>query len=362
MPGTPERTTTVKEWLTSLIGGAPFGILAFDLQGVCTLANVAAGDAFDTAPDRLVDRLSIEIIAEWPELESAMLNSVLPAAEEGGRFDYDCERVVRGERSYNVRGRTIVDGMLMTIDDITAEVRMRREQDLLVEHLEATNRELAEFAYICAHDMKSPVDSLVGLVDDMASFDNMPPEISPAFAIVQRSVKALDKNVRSVNKILEVKKTIGAGSGAGDLRSAIDDVLTVLQPCLAEVEAAVSVDVVGDTSVCLSTPHLRTVVQNLVENAIKYRAPDRPLRVTIRSIDEGGGLLLEVSDNGRGFDSERFQSKVFGLFNRLHQDVEGSGIGLYLVSSIVRSIGGTVSARSYENVGSTFTVRAPHAR
>ena len=220
MPGTPERTTTVKEWLTSLIGGAPFGILAFDLQGVCTLANVAAGDAFDTAPDRLVDRLSIEIIAEWPELESAMLNSVLPAAEEGGRFDYDCERVVRGERSYNVRGRTIVDGMLMTIDDITAEVRMRRDQDLLVEHLEATNRELAEFAYICAHDMKSPVDSLVGLVDDMASFDNMPPEISPAFAIVQRSVKALDKNVRSVNKILEVKKTIGAGSGAGDLQAA----------------------------------------------------------------------------------------------------------------------------------------------
>jgi signal transduction histidine kinase len=102
------------------------------------------------------------------------------------------------------------------------------------------------------------------------------------------------------------------------------------------------------------------VVYNLLSNALKYCAPDRPAVVQLRCRREADTAVLEVQDNGIGLDASQ-QARVFGMFQRVHTHVEGAGIGLYMVKKIVENIGGTVTLRSEPGVGSTFTVSLPCA-
>jgi signal transduction histidine kinase len=128
---------------------------------------------------------------------------------------------------------------------------------------------------------------------------------------------------------------------------------------LAAASGQLTVDATACPGVLLAPKHLRSVLYNLLSNAIKYAAPARPPRVQLRCHPgTSGGLVLEVQDNGLGLDGAQ-QAKLFGMFQRLHTHVEGSGIGLYMVKKIVTNAGGTITVLSQPGVGSTFTVRLP---
>lgn len=80
---------------------------------------------------------------------------------------------------------------------------------------------------------------------------------------------------------------------------------------------------------------LRSILYNLVSNAIKYASPDRPPRVSIRTFHKDGQTILEVEDNGVGIDLDKHGDKLFQMFKRFHSDHPGSGLGLYAVKQIV---------------------------
>ena len=101
------------------------------------------------------------------------------------------------------------------------------------------------------------------------------------------------------------------------------------------------------------------VFGNLIENAIKYLAPERPGRIVVSGRESGPNVRYEVTDNGRGIDPKDFAS-IFELFRRSGtQDQPGEGIGLAHVRALVRRLGGTVSVASRLGEGSTFTVTLP---
>ncbi|MEJ7665240.1 MAG: ATP-binding protein [Hymenobacter sp.] len=83
----------------------------------------------------------------------------------------------------------------------------------------------------------------------------------------------------------------------------------------------------------------------MLSNALKYRDPARPPVVHVRCHTLGASSVLEVTDNGLGL-SESQQARLFGLFQRLHTHVEGSGLGLYTVKKIVENAGGTIAVHS----------------
>lgn len=94
---------------------------------------------------------------------------------------------------------------------------------------------------------------------------------------------------------------------------------------------------------------------------MKYRHADRCSEIRIHSARIDDHVVLEISDNGLGMDLDRIGDKLFGLFNREHTHVEGTGIGLYLVKSIVESYGGEIKVVSTEHCGTTFRMELPHA-
>ena len=108
------------------------------------------------------------------------------------------------------------------------------------------------------------------------------------------------------------------------------------------------------------TKTLRRILNTLLPNAPKYRAPQRAPVVQVRSRCSATHFVLEVQDNGLGLSEEQ-QAKLFTLFKRLHPHVEGSGVGLYLIKRLIENAGGTITVHSQLEVGSTFTVTLPRA-
>ena len=107
-----------------------------------------------------------------------------------------------------------------------------------------------------------------------------------------------------------------------------------------------------------SPKNLRSILFNLLSNALKYRAPGRQPQIEVRTNCDEQWAELHVQDNGLGLAPEQ-QHKLFRLFTRLHDHVEGSGVGLYSIHKLIQNAGGTISVASELGVGSVFSIRLP---
>lgn len=104
-----------------------------------------------------------------------------------------------------------------------------------------------------------------------------------------------------------------------------------------------------------SKKNLRSILFNILSNAIKYKSPDRAPEIRIRTEKSDEFTILSIQDNGLGINDEQ-KKNIFGAFRRAHEHVEGMGIGLYLVKKTVTNAGGDMELESEEGKGSTFKV------
>ncbi len=144
-----------------------------------------------------------------------------------------------------------------------------------------------------------------------------------------------------------------------NLAALVERVRRDLAPVLAA--AGVRLTVEARPTVSFLPKNLRIIVYNLPSNAVKYRDPRRAPVVQLRRHRNETTVVLEVlevPDNGLGLNPDQ-QSRLFGVFQRLHDHVEGSGIGLYMVKKMVENAGGTIAVQSQFGVGSTFIVSFP---
>ena len=103
---------------------------------------------------------------------------------------------------------------------------------------------------------------------------------------------------------------------------------------------------------------LRQLLQNLLQNAYKYRHRDRPLEISLIATSTEDGWQISVADNGIGIDTEQ-QQRVFELFRRAHPDYEGMGLGLAICQRIVERHGGRIWVEPGDAGGSVFSFTIP---
>lgn len=104
---------------------------------------------------------------------------------------------------------------------------------------------------------------------------------------------------------------------------------------------------------------VENIQQALISNAIKYRVPDRPPRITARCQRSAGFIVVTVSDNGQGLDLPRDREKVFGLFQHAHVAPSGAGVALCTIRRIMGRIGGAIDAESRSGEGCDFKLFFP---
>jgi signal transduction histidine kinase len=174
-------------------------------------------------------------------------------------------------------------------------------------------------------------------------------------AMMQDSVERFKRTIEHLTEVTKLQKEQIQPVAMVELGSVIQDVCLDLEPLLQESGGKMEIDITACPSVSFAEKNLRSVVYNLLSNALKYRSPERVVLVRVSCRHEKDYDVLTVQDNGLGINLVHEQ-RLFGMFQRLHDHVEGSGIGLYMVKKMVENAGGKITVESQVDVGSTFSV------
>ncbi len=242
---------------------------------------------------------------------------------------------------------------LQRLDETQQELRRNNDQ------LTRANVDLDNFIYTASHDLKAPITNVEGLLQ--ALLTELPPavrdgaEVRPLLAMMQDSVDRFQHTIELLTDVSLLQRTPAGRPEAVDLAAVVEAVGLDLLPLIRAVGGRVETDLSACPQVLFSEKNLRSVVYNLLSNALKYHHPRRPPLVHIRSRAEGRYDVLSVQDNGLGLDPAR-EDQIYGMFQRLHDHVEGSGIGLYMVKKMVENAGGHLVLQSQPGEGATFEV------
>jgi len=358
--------TEVKEYLISMIGNAPYGLIAIDLEGIVTIANTLAATYLDvpaktshsaTSPDDLVDKPLLPLISGLEPFAAT-----IDACLEKGRKPFDLEQVFFKSRHFNIRGRIILNGLLITIEDVTDQVKAEEALKVQARQLALTNKELEEFAWLSSHDMKSPIISLDGLMSMMEKNKAVRPEFEHIFQMAVNSTRQMRKTIMALNEIIAFRKTLQTEKQKVFFSEIWKEVTTAIQQSILASRADIHADFSACPFVWYPPVHLKSILQNLLTNAIKYKQKNKPPVIHIRSFTEKGATVIEFSDKGIGIDLSLHRKKLFGIFQRFHTHTEGMGIGLHMIHSIVRSYDGEIQIKSKVNQGTTFKIYLSHEK
>lgn len=275
--------------------------------------------------------------------------------------------LVRALPSRNEQGETVQ--WIGTYTDIhehkLALERIDQAQSLLRDNNEALTRvniDLDNFIYTASHDLRAPITNIEGLVQALVSELPAKPEpqsqVGFILQLMQDSVERFKRTIDQLTDVSKLQREHGTAAERVGLASVVEDVRLDLEPLVQSLGAEVQIDVTDCPPFPLSEKNLRSVVYNLLSNAIKYHSPERRPQVWLRGWCEGNNLIISVQDNGLGLDPAG-QQKLFGMFQRLHDHVEGSGIGLYMVKRMIENAGGHIEVKSELGIGSTFLVYLP---
>jgi signal transduction histidine kinase len=238
---------------------------------------------------------------------------------------------------------------------------LEAQRERLIGELEQRNAELERFSFTVSHDLKSPLTTIKGF---LALLETDLPATRPAEvdAEIAQLHQAADYMRDLVDDLLALSR---AGQATGPAETlALDAVAreAVAQVAGGENAARVRIDVAPDLPrVSANRRRLLEVLQNLLDNAIKFSNEGDDPRVEIGATADGDRVVCHVRDNGIGIDPAHHE-RVFELFTRLDPTRDGTGIGLALVSRIIETSGGSVWVESEgAGHGSTFYFTLPTA-
>lgn len=250
-------------------------------------------------------------------------------------------------------------GQMIDLTEVRlAETRLRRT----VEDLERSNRTLEAFAEVVSHDLTSPLGTSQALVETVL--------LHHGHELPGQAALLLERADRQAQRALATARTLLQLATARPDRHTPE--LVDLAPLLREVvesfahelrEVDGRVEVATGCSVLADPDQLHLVLQNLIANALKFRAPERPLLVHVHCAPRPDEVAIHVDDNGRGIDDVGHLEQLFELGTRgLDGDgVEGLGIGLATCRRIVELHGGRMEVVPRPEAGTRMTVVLPAA-
>jgi chemotaxis family two-component system sensor kinase Cph1 len=222
------------------------------------------------------------------------------------------------------------------------------EQVSLSRNLAAKNAELEQFAYVASHDLQAPLNTILGFAELLQK--------EQSSKNLDRIINAAQRMQRLTNDLLTYSRIHQSNNEIVDVNLVVREVLADLQMQIEESKALVEIE--NFPKVIATKFHITQIFQNLINNAIKYRHPDRDLEIQIQCLTQTNYCWFVVKDNGQGVQAKD-QERIFMPFERLHgQKIPGTGLGLALCKKIIQIYGGEIGVNS-DNCGSCFWFTLP---
>lgn len=347
-------------------------IFVRDMDFFITYWNKGAQELYGWSAPEALGKHSQELLrTEYP----APLEEVRAELVQTGRWEGELRRKTASGTEVVVASRWSLRrdeqghpaAILETSNDATERKRREQQIETLNEalavrskDLEASNKELEAFAYSVSHDLRAPLRHMSGYAE-----------------LLQKRVSSLmdEKSHRYMAMILESAKRMGnliddllafSRIGRAETQKTQVNLEQLVKEAVGEVKQEASgrdiVWKIGALPICYGDRSmLRLVLVNLLSNAVKFTRPRPKAEIEIGcALGDRGQVEVFVKDNGAGFDM-KYASKLFGVFQRLHQteSFEGTGIGLATVQRIIYRHGGHVRAEGAVDHGATFYFSVP---
>jgi signal transduction histidine kinase len=224
--------------------------------------------------------------------------------------------------------------------------------------LETKNKELDAFVYKASHDLKGPLNSIVGLAT-IGMMENDMTKAREYFKHTCDTAKRLQATIVDLLSLTKVKETI-VNKHPVDISLLLDEVIENFAHDENYAEVGITKKIDADKQVVTDEGLIRSILQNLVENGLKYRDPKKEKQTLDISLkNKNGHFVVKVSDNGIGIP-DNSKDKVFEMFYKINPKSNGSGLGLHILKTAVQKLGGNIELETQWGKGSTFMIELPN--
>jgi signal transduction histidine kinase len=279
------------------------------------------------------------------------------------RRENNLEEAMRYMDQYNEIRESIINSqtynVIKSYDSISKIRALEHEAEVQrsrTEIIERKNAELDSFFYRVSHDLKGPISSLLGL-HNLVNLEINDPVARNYFEMYQSQIMRINNIVMDLINLTRMNHT-SANLVRIDFDLLLDDCISSYHYLPNYQSIRFEREIAGNIEFYSEWAIVNTILQNLIENAIKYASSDRSSFVSINIAQEESFIRIEVEDNGIGIAPE-YQARIFEMFFRANDRVEGTGLGLYILKRAVERLHGEVKFKSELNAGSRFTILLP---
>jgi signal transduction histidine kinase len=225
------------------------------------------------------------------------------------------------------------------------------------EELQKVNIELDRFVYSVSHDLRSPLSSILGLIN-IAKHSTDPAEIQQILLMIQDRVNSQDHFIKEIIDYSRNTRTETIREKV-NIKNLVNEIISSIRFSLNadRIEFRVLID--DDLLIESDRIRLTVILSNLIGNSIKYHDVSKSQPFIEIGLKDNGSIIY-IRDNGSGIKPEH-QEKIFNMFYRASENSKGSGLGLFITKETITKLGGYITVNSTYGEGSTFEVFIPSA-
>lgn len=296
---------------------------------------------YDDAPKSAVSN-SIRDFSFWNS-DFKKLDKAWAEVMEVGKSAFTQElKVKAGLHSHYIEFSFTEEGILVSLTALPSE-----------ESLTGNNKE--RLASLIFHDLRAPVSNVAYLLSIFHKREVGEEELIEFVEALKKSNKQTLKVIDQVADLMS-EEIRDRGELKLSLRGMIDRVLSQFKDEISSSNARIVVDIQDQHEWKIPQGAFQMILGQVISNSLKYTKQAQTPKIVITCLRENGDRIITVSDNGLGFDAEKNEQRLFGLFQTFHNHPEARGIGLFQVKNRLLSIGGEVSLESQKDIGTTVTL------
>jgi PAS domain S-box-containing protein len=300
-----------------------------------------------------------------PDNRREMVQEIMCSVLEGNIEDYEkLYDLVDGTqkwlrvRQFPVRNELgQIFGVCIAARDITGHKNYELEREKMTAEIIQRNQDLEQFAYIVSHNLRAPVANIIGLTCALQNGGLDKEDVMELMEDIDVSVRLLDNIITDLNQVLQVKRAISENKDLVRFSEIVNDISLSITHLIEKEQVVIKTDFSEASEMITLKSYLYSIFYNLISNSIKYRQPDLPPVIEIKTTKSNNKLHLIFKDNGLGIDLDKKSNQIFGLYKRFHPYAsEGKGMGLFMVKTQVETLDGKISVTSEVNKGIEFHI------
>lgn len=253
----------------------------------------------------------------------------------------------------NLKARVKIRSSSITYDIVEAFNDM-------AEKLDDSQREIdrfIHFSYSTANDLKAPITNLSSLLEMFDKNDMSTGNFKAILNNAKKTTEQLNKTVEALTEVNRVREGLTAERDELIIEDVLKEVVSRNVNEIKALKATIKKDFSDCQMISYPKGQLKTILQILLSNSIKYRDPEKPLVIKIKTKEVNGHTTLIFNDNGLGFDGLKYREEILKPYVRIHAHVDGAGLGLYMVKMILDYNKGGIRIESEPRRGATFALR-----